>query len=270
MNLFEYDDYKQYVNDWISSRPKRGRGQLLKISEYLRIHSTLASHIFRGDKELSNEQAIELSNYLGHDELAEEYFLVLVQLRRAGSDKLKRSLIKQKEKIQEKTLKIVNRIRHQKVLSEEDKAIFYSNWYYSAIRLVTSFKPIQSAEDLYQLFNLPPLLIDQVLDFLVSRHLCQFDGKTYSLGPSITHLENTSPHIVRHHANWRLKAMERHPLIEKEELVFSAPLSISKADAKVFREKLIKVIGELRDTVEKSAPEQLMILNLDWVQLLGD
>lgn len=268
INIFEFENYKDYVNKWITSRPKKGRGELLRISKSLRIHSTLVSHIFRGDKHLSLEQASDLTLHLGLEELETQYFLILVQIAKAGSQSLLNILKLQKNEIQNKALKIVNRVKHQKVLSKEDKSTFYSNWYYSAIRLSTSLPHIKTKNDIYKSFDLPERVIDKVLDFLVTRNLCKLENGAYSLGPSITHLENDSQDINRHHTNWRLQAMKHYPQNQESDLVFSAPLTIAKKDAADFRERLLKIISDLGKKVEASDPDTMMAFNIDFVKLI--
>src|SRR2546430_13286005 len=87
--LFEFTEYKQYVQNWLKNMPKNGHGQLSRIAKHLNISSVSVSHIFNGPRELSEEQAVELAEFFGFSELESEYFLLLVQLERAGTHKLK-------------------------------------------------------------------------------------------------------------------------------------------------------------------------------------
>ena len=92
MIIFEFDDYKNFVNTRIIALPRKGRGEYQKIAEYLRVHATLISQIFKGPRELTLEQACELSTYLSLNALETDYFITLVEFRRAGSLKLKEIL----------------------------------------------------------------------------------------------------------------------------------------------------------------------------------
>ena len=75
MNLFETDDYKQFVMFRVKAMPKKGRGQLLKMARHLKMHSTMVSHIFRGEKHLTPEQAFRLCEFLGLTEIEQKFFL---------------------------------------------------------------------------------------------------------------------------------------------------------------------------------------------------
>ena len=137
-NIFEFGDYKSFINLWISNKGKAGRGEFRRISKALHIHPTLVSHIFRGDKELSMEQASLLCRYLELDSFETDFLLLLVQRAKSGSVELSKILDRQITQYQNRAKSLVNRVTSNMKLTEEDKAIFYSNWYYSGIRLLTS------------------------------------------------------------------------------------------------------------------------------------
>lgn len=271
MKIFQFEDYKEYVNDWINARPKKGRGEFLKIATKLNIHPTLVSHIFRGNKDLTLEQATLLSDYLHLNNLETDYFLLMVQIARAGSYQLKNILQRQINQIRSEALELVNQIPKKRHLSEEEKAIFYSSWPFTAISVLTSIEKYQTAEEIHKYFDqLPPKVINTVLDFLVSKGLCVFDGKKYGIGQTITHLEANSPFIGRHHTNWRLKTIERHNhphKLSEHEISYTAPLTISEKDAKKIREEIVNLIKKVVDTVKDTDPEKLLCLNIDWMEI---
>lgn len=265
--IFDFQDYRKFVLSWIHSHPKRGRGQYQKIAKHLHVHSTLVSQIFKGDRELTLEQATLLTNYLGLNELETDYFLLLVLRERAGSVHLQLILDRQIEKMQSEAHQLIRRLSHTKRLNQEDQAIFYSAWFYSAVRLLTSIPHFQTREKIYDYFDLPSKLIDRVLDFLTSKSLCLYRDGKYQLGPSVTHLESTAPFAPQHHMNWRHKAMERYHKLEDDELIYSAPLTLSEKDALEFRADLVKFIEVLGKRVRPSSPERLMCFNVDWFRI---
>lgn len=266
MKVFEFDNYKKYINAWIELRPKRGRGELKKISEILSIHTTMASHIFRGDKDLSMEQACFMAEHLGLNELETDYFLTLVQYERSGNYKLKQIVKKRINEILMKSEQAKNRIKVDKTLTEEDRAKFYSSWHYSAFRLLGSISKFQDKQTLLKHFNMPPKFAIEVLEFLLEKGLSvEKEDDNIKMGPSRTHIGIDSPHIWKHHQNWRLKALERHHKLEREEFMLTAPLTISKKDMIKVREKLLQFMEELGQVVEQTEAENLACLNIDWV-----
>ena len=63
--------------------------------------------------------------------------------------------------------------------------------------------------------------------------------------------------------------MEKHPFLTDDDLVFTGPLSISRTDAAVVRERLVQFIKELGNIIKTSPGEELRCLNLDFVKIIG-
>jgi len=64
--------------------------------------------------------------------------------------------------------------------------------------------------------------------------------------------------------NWRAQALQKTEAIrEDDELMFTAPLTLSRRDVLALRERLLQVIGELSAVVKVSKSETLYCLNVD-------
>lgn len=265
VRLYQYGNYKDYVNDWVISHPKSGRGKYLELSKVLNVHTTLISQIFKGDRDLSLEQAYSLCDYLGFNSLEIEYFLNLVQKQRSGNHKLKQYFEDKILNLQNELQDMKSRIKERKELDENDKAIFYSNWFYSAIRIACSLDSVKTKEDVVEYTGLPLSLVSRVLEFLISVQLVIEKEGELTGGPAITHLDRKSPLVARHHSNWRIKAMDRHPMLSEEEFCFSAPLSINSKDVPQVREILTGAIEEISEIVKNSDDvDELYCVNIDW------
>jgi uncharacterized protein (TIGR02147 family) len=267
MRIFDFLDYKAFALARIQAMPQRGRGEFMKIARRLKTHTTRISHIFRGSTHLTLEQACELTLYLGLKDLEAEYFLLLVQRDRAGTANLKKIIGKQIENVRARSHELVHRVDRDRVLTEEEKSTFYSNWYYSGIRLATSIPLLRNIDTLSGYFQLPRERVRKVLDFLVSTGLCAEKDGEVLMQAKLTHLESQSPLAARHHANWRIKAMQKHERISEGELAYTAPMSISKKDQVKIREMSAHFIEQVLQVVKKSEPEEtLMCLNMDWFE----
>ena len=265
MTVFEFEDYKIFLRKRITQMPKNGRGELQRISKHLRMHSTRFSHVFHGDEHLTLEQGIGISSYFGLSELESEYFMVLLQWAKAGNEPLRIFFLKRKKQLKDRASQLSERLPSDRVLSESDKAIFYSNWFYSAIRLACSLPDKQTIDTLHDRFLIPRDKIAEAIDFLKSTGLCVLsaEGKLKT-GPKSTHLEGKSPLVSRLHSNWRIKAMERHPSLSNEELAFTSPMSIEEKDAHAIREVLIQMIEKACVYADTRRADTLYCLNLDW------
>ncbi len=268
MNLFKEIDYRKFLNSHIKLQPKNGHGYKLKIAEYLRVHPTLVTHILKGQKSFSMEQAFSLTQFLNFNDLERDYFLTLIEYDRAGTEFLKKFIESKLIKLRKENEKVKNRVAVYSSLSESDQAMFYSQWFYSAIRLSCGIGESVTIKYLAKKFNLPIELVEKVLEFLISKGLViQKNNGEFSIGPQNTFLSSDSPLISRHHMNWRNKAIERHPRLNEDELAFSAPVTIAKKDILTIKKKCLDFIQEVSKTVKDSPAEELACINIDWFRV---
>ncbi|MES2856084.1 MAG: TIGR02147 family protein [Bdellovibrionota bacterium] len=265
--VFEYFDYRKYLKDHIDSLPKGGRGQLTQIAKHLNTSSVLVSYVFNGTRDFSSEQAIEVAEYLGLLELESDYFCLLVQLSRAGSAKLENKIKRQLAKVRVEAQHLKSRVVQDLELTEEARARFYSNWYYSGIRLASSIEGLNTVDALSNHFKLPRPRVREVLEFLVQYGLCTEKNGEYTMGGRRTHLESTSPLISRHHANWRIKAFENFEDLAPEEIFYTGPMAVSKEAMAEVRKDIANLIDRMVKTVGDSKSEELACLNIDFFKV---
>lgn len=263
MRIYEFNNYKEYLNNWISIQPNGGHGILSKLAKELNVHTTLLSHTIRGEKDLTIEQAYSIGEFIGLGEDESDYFILLVQIERAGHHGLKNKLRKDLKKMKSKSQNIVTRVRTDMSLSTSEKAEFYSSWLYSAIRQLASIEQFQSRSALMGAFDIRRDELNRTLDFLIKTGLCVAADENVKIGPSNTHLEAQSPFVYNHHKNWRLKAIEKHNNMSNEDLMYTAPFTISNSDFGLLREKIIQFIEQFIKTADKTKNERLACLNID-------
>lgn len=264
MNLFEYQDYRKYLKDRLK---QGGRGLSKQIAELMRIHPSLISQIIAGTRDLTSDQVFQLSQHWQLTKLELEYFTNLVEIEKAITQQLKTHLVEKLQELKKQSLDLSKRVPHQKVLSEEQKSIYYSSWIFAAIKAYTSIDNGKTTEEIMEKFQIDRPKAISILQFLTQTGLCTQESNKYKLGTQSTHLNKNSPHVQKHHMNWRLKAMEKAERLSDEELMFSAPLSISEKDFAKIREQLVKMIKEASETVKDSNPEFIACLNFDLIKL---
>lgn len=264
MTIFDFDDYRKFVRERIASMPKRGHGQYRKIAQFLSIGSVNVSQVFKGDRHLTLEQAWELSRFFGLAKLESQYFVTLVEKDRAATVSLKKYFEERLEDLRQRAMDLKQRLPQQAQLSDEAKAVFYSSWTYSGIRLLSSIAKFQTPDLIAQYFNLPLNQVNRILEFLVATGLCRENAGKYSIGPSSTHLEASSPLIARHHTNWRLKSVEHLERLQTDELCLSMPCSLSPRAFRVIRKELTDCIERITKIIDEAPCEELACLNVDF------
>jgi uncharacterized protein (TIGR02147 family) len=264
-SIFATDDYRTIVQEWVASR---GRGEYRRIAAALKMHTTLVSQVFNGRKCLTEEQASRLCDYLGLDGLEGDCFLKLVQLERAGDESLRARFRRHLKQLRAQAKEAKSRVPEATELSEQDRAIFYSSWQYSLVRLATSIEGTQTVPELSSRLSLSRARVNEILGFLVARGLCVRDQNgRYRRTEKNTHVEASSPLAVRHHQNWRAKALELLEHADADDFSFTAPVSLSRKDIPKVRERLLDAISEIAKTIENSGSEELVYLGMDWIKV---
>lgn len=267
--IFLAKDYKKFLIERLKTLPKKGRGQMLKIAKHLRVHPSLLSQILKGEKDLTQEQALSFADYLGLTPIETECFIFLLLEARAGTQELKKYYGDRLRKLRADADTVDNRLEDSETLPEAIQQRFYSQWYYSAIRLLSSISPYHNIDSIAERLRLPRKIVSEAVAFLVEAGLCiQLDGKV-KLGPQQTHVKSTSPLAQVHHQNWRLQTIQQIPFTEKTDLLFTAPVSVSLKDFRVIRDTLLDTIENCSKTIKDSPEEELAILNIDWYVFRG-
>ncbi|MGE3261996.1 MAG: TIGR02147 family protein [Bacteriovoracia bacterium] len=265
MTVYEYDSYKQCVNAWVQEQPNKGYGIYSRIAAYLGTNSVIMSQVFKGDRDLNLEQAAKLAQFMGLGSNETDYFLLLVQIARSGTHDLTTILKRQAEECRLRGQAIKNRIKHEQ-LTDEDKAVFYSSWYFIATWLAAPIAEFSSVSALSKHFNIPEEVLADVLRFLLDKGLLIKKSKGFDFGTNVVHVPHDSPFVVKHHMNWRMKSMQSMDRRNEENLHYTAPLSLSADLAKKIREEIVQFIQKQTKKVADSPSEKLVCLNIDWFQ----
>ena len=268
-DLFESTDYRDIVRSKIETFSKKGYGQLFKLAGHLGIHSSLVSQVMKGAKNFTLEQALQVATFLNLTSREQEYFLLLVQLERAGTRQLKAYFEDQLQRVRRANQSIDSRRKGVARFDDEAQAQYYSDWSLMAVWLAASIKGLSTSEAIGHKLGLSRAKVESILEFLLSVGLCVRAPDGVQPGVTNTHLPRTSPLVNRHHTNWRLKALANLENLSPDELAFTAPVSLSRADFETIRRIILDAIEAVSDTVEKSEPEILACLNIDWFEIRG-
>ncbi len=267
MDIFKFDSYKQLINTHVSNLPKGGHGEFKRIATALKVHTTTISQVFKGDKHLTLDQAYRLALHLGLNELETEYFIQLTMLERESSHQLRSYLQKKLRAIKGQAQQAKNFVEPHSEITKEDLARFYSQWYYSALNLLSDTPKGVSAEEMSTRLNLPLGSVREAFEFLVQCGLNQKLQTRYKSLNRNTHIGKESPLASRHHINWRLRAIEKMNSLEDGDLAFTAPLTISKQHAPLIKQMILSLIKDISAQVAKSGSDSLFALNIDWIEL---
>jgi uncharacterized protein (TIGR02147 family) len=266
--IFDYSDYRNYLLEWIEAKPACGRGQRAALAQFIRGPVSHVSQVLKGVSNLSLEQAEEVNEFLGHTNEQSDFFLLLVQLGRAGTPKLKRRLQSLIQRAREKRLILKDRLGVKSELSVEDEARFYSSWHCAAVHILATIPQYQSKEAMAEQLGLSLKKITEIVEFLQSLGLFNYEKGRYKVGTRHIHLGSDSAMIAKHHINWRLKAMQNiQDQGETENLHYSSVVSISHNDVTEIKSLLVKAIENAKAMIRKSKEEELHSFCLDFFKV---
>jgi len=269
LNVFDFSDYRKYLKSWIQEARREKRSNLSRLAAQAKVHPTFFSQMLAGTKQLSLEQAAELSLVFAHTELERDYFFLLVQEDRAGNPALRGYWREKKAALLEEKNKLSRRFEPHHTLTDSQRALFYSSWIYLAAWVSTDIDGGQTLEQVAERFGLSRKKAQGILSFLLEIGACGEKGGRYSLQMSHIHVGNESPFVTKHHSNWRVKALERMDFRQPEELFFTAPLSLSRKDFLQIREKLNVLAAEVVALAKESRAEDVFCLNVDFFRTKG-
>jgi len=261
--IFEFEDYRKYLASWLKKRPKAGHGEVTRLAGAARCHVTYFSQVMHGKSELSLEQAELLNAPLGHDEMEAEYFLLLVQKKRAGTASLEAYFQRKLHRLKTDFLNLKNRITVEDTLSNESKMKYYSAWYFAAIHIATSIPELQTKDTLAKSLGLSPILVSQVLSFLEQAGLVARRNSIFEFRIGKLHLPSDSPLVNNNHTNWRMIAIQSLNRNNMDNLHYSSVVSLALNDVPKAKMILIDAIEKVRALVRDSKEETVYCYLLD-------
>jgi uncharacterized protein (TIGR02147 family) len=265
--VFNCSTFHQFLVQGIENNTELKRGEKKIIAEYLKIHPTLLSQILSGSRVFTDEQVYLLGEYFGLTDLESDYIFILHQIANTQNKKFKEKLSKKKEEIKNKSTNLSERVSKEKVLSDEEKSVFYSSWLYSGIRLFTSLEGGKTKEEIAERLNLDKKKTNEALDFLLKSGLCKLEEGKYYMHVSRTHVDKNSPYYKQHHTNWRIKSIQKLDRSEDGDMTFTGPLSVSQDDFDLLKEEMVKLIQRVSTVVKDSEAEDIYCLNLDFFKI---
>ena len=263
MSIFETVEYRQFLKSWAELK---GRGEWTRLASHLGISSTMMSQIMNENRELNHELANEVCEYLGFSEDETNYFFLLVDLKRAGTERLRARLRKRIKEEQTRASQLSKRLNQNRELSDATKSIFYSDWIYSGIRNLASVGEFSTVDTIAKRLGLTRQQVQRVIDFLVQSGLCELKGSQITIGPNKTHVGSDSPWVSQHHRNWRVKAMSEMRHRPEENLFYTGPMSLSQESAREIRRRIPTFLEDVYKIVGPSESETVRCLNIDWFE----
>ena len=266
--IFKHWNYKDYLKEYMAALPKKGRGFAKELADHLNVGPVIISQTLNGERELSLENAFKVSEFLSHSKLEQRYFVKLVEYQRAGHHGLKQLYREELLRLRQEVQKVAGRYQKHSELSEQDKFTFYSDRLYSAVRMASSLPEIKNYLDVAKRFGIEEKRAQEITEFLLANKLCVMKEGKLAMGPQHTFVPANSPYVISHHRNWRIYSMQKSSHLDHEcELMFTAPLSLSKEVFSELKRDILDLIDSSLKKVSPSQEEMVACLNIDLLKI---
>lgn len=220
------------------------------------------------DQDRTSEQGDAANGFLGHAENESEYFLLLIQLARAGTESFREFTRKRMRKLKTQRLRVAERLGIPQKLALEQQTRYYGSWKYAAIHMATTIPGEATADAIARRLGLPVAEGHRALRFLVACGLVARRGdSTYAATTQRIHLGEDSELIASYHQSWRMQAMRAIERADRRDLHYSSAVTLAPRDAQRIRALLVDALEKSKTTVQTSPAEALYALSLDWYAL---
>jgi len=261
-SIYNYTSYTAYLKDKVKAE-KPAWGAWGRLAKAAGCQPTYLSQALKSKCNLTQDQILGIAVYwnLSNDET--DFFMLLLELERAGTRSLKNYLKSKIDKIRSDQEDIAKRLSKPRVELGEKETLYYSSWYWSALHIIVTIPKFQTASAIAQKLMLPQDLVTYSLEVLEKHGIVRKDGGLWKLGTADVHLPKSSPIIGIHHNNWRQKAVLDSTNPHSEGTHYTAVYSISQKDYQHLKEKMLDIIEYSRKVVGPSNEEELICFACD-------
>lgn len=259
-------DHKTHFS-YLKSRLTHRRGAKAQLAAYLRIQPAFLSQVLAEKYCLSLEQAEEANGYFDHATDEAHFFILLVSRDRAGTQGLHRHFDQQIQAVLKKRLSVVERLGRKVEISEEVKGIYYSSWLYAAAHVAATIPQLSTRRAMAECFDIPIEIMTKILDFLVEHQMLTKVDDSYRTNQNWVRLDRGSPHIVKHHTNWRQKAIQNFEVQTERDLHYSGVFSLDEKTALTIKDRTLEYLKQTVNTIDGVPEERLYVMGFDFFQL---
>ena len=264
MTIYESSDYKEYLRNWVESRPAGGRGEYRRMAQVLGVSTTLISQVVNGDKHFSMENANTLCEHLGFNDREADFFLLMVEHARAGSFNYAQRVERRIRFAREEALKLQTRVQNDRQLNPVEMATYYSDWTFTGVTNLVACDSSADIEILAKRLQISRAQAARVLEFLLESGILVRKDAGLDMGAKWTFLSKDSPFVAKHHQNWRLQGFHAMNYRRKDDFFLTGPMSLSKDVADQVLKALPDFVEKITKWVGPSPSEVVRCLNIDF------
>lgn len=261
--IFNFQTHYDYLKTKLDPR-KSSRGVKAQFANAIQVLPSFLSQVLKEKYALSLEQADLANHFFDHSNEESDFFILLTSRDRAGTASLRKHYHTQINDILEKRKQLIERLGKKKEISPEAQGVYYSSWMYSAVHVACTIEALSTRKAIAEHFNLPIHLVEKILNFLEQQSLVIKNTDSYKTTENWLRLGKESPHIIKHHTNWRIKAIEDLEVQTDQDLHYSGIFSIDEKTANSTKENFLTFLKEQTKSFELAKETDLYAIGIDF------
>lgn len=266
MSIWDFTEYRPYMTEKLGAEGSRN-GLRKQLAAAIPVHTTFVSQVLKGRAEFSLEQAEAINTFFGHTEDESDYFLLLLLKARAGTKGLKERFEKKLRELRDSRMNIKARLDVQSEASPQDRERFYSSYLYGAIHVLSAIPKLKTPAAIAESLRLPRAQVQDIVEFLLRIGVLKEERGLLAPGSRHMHLGNESELILKHHANWRLHTLTNLQYLNKDDLHYSACMTLSQDDAFRVKDSILDNLKTNMSIVAASPEDVGYVMSFDFYKL---
>jgi uncharacterized protein (TIGR02147 family) len=260
--VFDFEDYRSFLKARI--RENRDiKAYRTKLAMAAGCQRSFFSQVLNSHVEFTMDHGAGLCEFFGFDQEETEYFLCLIQLSRAATERLKRILRAKLEEIQSAQDNFGTRLKVKEVPNVQHEIQYFSSWFWSAIHAAVDSSKFQTPEVLASRLGLPLSIVKKALDQLAEMKLVHQVGQKWKMGERFIHLNLESVMTEVNHLNWRQRALLDIQQRKPTSIHYTSVFTMKPSDFKTLKSSLMAFVDESRSAISQSPAEELYSFTCD-------
>ncbi|MGE3609360.1 MAG: DUF4423 domain-containing protein [Bacteriovoracaceae bacterium] len=267
LSIFDFSDYKSFLRNLMPSSGE-SRGLKSKLAQALGCQLSFVSLVLtQTHTHFSPEHGKGVCEFFKLTEDETNFFMLLLSKQRAGSKTLENFYDSQIKKILQDREAIKSRIKGSGEISKEDQALYYSEWYFTALHMILRSENKIDLMKVSDALGVPYEKINKAIDFFIRTGIIKIKDNRYIVQDIRFHIDENSAWLNLHHRNWRQKAIQNLDHKRKDDLNYTVVTSISEEVAKKIKHLLLEAIQKSEPLIKEAPDQTVYNLNIDFQKI---
>lgn len=267
MGIFHLHSYREIIERKLQEF-RSVRGYKAHLCKVMGIQQSQLSQVLAGKLDLNLDQGSLLCDEWQLDDLESEYFLNLIQLKRASSASLKMRIQKRLEELIRSSNIGVVQLGHSHSLDETRKAErFFTSWLYPAVMGAIAIPSLLDENDIAKRLDISPRIVQETLQELQEMNLVKFEnGKFQRSVKGLAHISRQVKMLI--HSELRAKAHTVYASGDTEMLRLGQLSVCAKERFLDFRQRIGDLIADYRREMSGDPIHQeIVVFNVDFFRI---